>query len=275
MFEDLYDARLAFDLKRQPTFKDTLLVFDEMLRKELLLGEPYRLTIENRKKFSNVLMGKAIEISATFEKRVLFRLASLSKLLQREGVSRRVDRTSDKETLFQEALAEFENQGAPLPLTWVAENGCQVEGLRRIDFWTDLDLQSGDLERNAYRVGLPRDWFPVEDPIVLLCSFQAFRVEKRECKLHLPSVLDGYDFGPFWATLEADKPEKGHTLDLYDIENLQSGVPEFVSSGLPVEVLSFVPMIWRSGRPAPSLDRSFQANSPLVGKLVDFFGRGV
>jgi hypothetical protein len=238
--------------------------FDNILKSEKVQQpHPYNLTVDQRREFAGVLRGaKPSGLNGS-----IFRLNSLRKLLERPDVRRRPERTESPDELFQAVFQEFERRGRqPLPLTWIVQEGSRLEGLRKIDFWTDLDLRAGDITRDAYRIGLPRNFFPEDDPIVLICPTQIF--SRDEPRLLGPTVLDGYDFGPFFTIAEGDQLDRGHTLDLQDLADLKQGVTEFVSSSLPVEELSFVPI---GQTPIFSFEHSFQANSPLVESLREFF----
>lgn len=255
---DLYRCRRMFDHRRQPAHGVHHMLFDDQLR-SFGQQEPYRLSPGLRHTFGKACCGL---LASPPWAGYLYRLNGLKSLLDREG-NQRIDLTSP-DRLFQSFLTDHRRSGAWLSLSRVLVG--RVHGTRRLDFWTDLDLQPQNLPpSSAYRLGLPRNYLP-RDPLVLRCPARLFRQKKYA--LRVPSILDGYDHAAFFATRDRDRRPSGHALDLNEPGHLVEGAREYVASDLPVDKIQFIPVDWRLG---PDRERSLQDNSSLWSQLRDFF----
>jgi hypothetical protein len=256
-------VRLSLDRNKQPSRNLLLESFDLQLKK-LNKEHPYELESENRKKFRETFLGNsAAALSASF----LYRLKGLKSLVRgAEGV--RPLSVRPEEEIFREMLREHravlrnnpESEGWLRLAAYVTGD---MRGLRGIDFWTDFPLLSTDLTESAYRVGLPREYHP-PDPLVLRWPC---RLGNATADFKVPTVLDGYDHGPFFAAPDHLHPTSGHTIDLNHVDRLKEGVSEYVTPDLPVDAVEFIPIDWqRKSDP----QRWLTDNPSLIQTLILF-----
>lgn len=229
---DIYDARLTADAKRQPRHKphlEELVTALQRLTPPKL--HPYSLEERDYNQLDSnpAYRSTCAGFSATINNDYCYRISAAQKL-QRFTLGLQLRELASVTPVDAFRYLEQESAGRGwLPLRRFL--GGKVSGPRDLTWWTTLELPSSNLLCQGHRMGLPNESVPVR-AVVLRCPTAYVR---RHSLAFVPTILDAFYLQIFRATSDADAPRSGTTINLEDPKLLKEGVEEYVVRPLDID----------------------------------------
>lgn len=244
-FTAIYELRRDRDTKRQTSHEINLSQLHTTLFDLLKKSHPYSLydndfkRLEATSAYHATCKGLPAQLSGEY----CYHVTSLGKLkkfspdLQPRELD--LDTMSESKT-FDYIMEQYRDAGDWLPMRRFL--GGWQSGPRKLSWWTDLELPGPNLLCEGHRMGLANGAI-ARQAIVLRCPTKYI---VGNALAFVPSILDAFFSGIFHATVEADSPECGMTIDLegccrrlpngtHESDNLKPGVAEYVLPPLNID----------------------------------------
>lgn len=260
-YSSIFEVRRALDKLRQSDWEASI---EELLTvlAALRAVHPYELQPDQLERFlSTPSLNEGPCGHESPGRKVLYRLCSVRSIVQDRGVRWRsaLDEVKDDYSIWRPLEKRHRETGAWLHLSTYAEGA--LRGFRNLTWWTTAAELGTAVLPTAHKLGIPNNWVPLNALILRLTS------TSTACP-KVPTPVDGF-FSLIFQVADGDPvPATGTTIDISAPARPCDGLPEIVIGEVPVESITFVPVL---------VDRAARTTAPvristiLLTGLLNFY----